>query len=222
MDAALDGMAAVGLIKRYEVGEQQVIQIEQFDDHQSGLHKRTASRFPLPDGSKPFREPPGTSGNVREVPPQRNVTERKRREENVQDAEAATTEPAILTYPTNGKPNEWHLTQAHVDDWETLYPSLDILAECRKALAWVRANPSKRKTASGMPRTLVSWFNRANDRPSVNGRASPPLPPKEELEVWCKRCGLDPAVDVRGSGCDRCRYLPDTEARKLYDQRPTA
>ena len=41
-------------------------------------------------------------------------------------------------------------------------------------------------------------------------------------ETWCKRCGLDPAVDVRGSGCDRCRYLPDTEARKLYDERPTA
>ena len=40
-------------------------------------------------------------------------------------------------------------------------------------------------------------------------------------EVWCKRCGLDPAVDVRGSGCDRCRYLPDTEARKLYDERPS-
>ena len=90
------------------------------------------------------------------------------------DAEPASDEAALLTYPTNGKPREWALTQAHVDDWETLYPSLDILAECRKALAWVRANPSKRKTAGGMPRTLVSWFNRANDRPSANGRASPP------------------------------------------------
>ena len=82
------------------------------------------------------------------------------------EPDAEPTEPAILTYPTDGKQKEWPLTQALVDEWETLYPSLDILAECRKALAWVRANPGKRKTAGGMPRALVSWFNRANDKPA--------------------------------------------------------
>lgn len=63
---------------------------------------------------------------------------------------------------------EWHLTAAQIAQWKALYPGLDVEAECRKALAWVQTN--NRKTARGMPRFLVGWLNRANDRrPSGNG-----------------------------------------------------
>ena len=81
-----------------------------------------------------------------------------------------------------------------------------------------QAQDGKRNAAH--PRVLVQPIERQAIRQRT--RIAAALPPQEEPEVWCKRCGLDPAVGVRGSGCDRCRYLPDTEARKLYDERPTA
>ena len=70
----------------------------------------------------------------------------------------------IVTFPTDGNPGEWHLTESHVSEWHGLYPSLDILAECRKALAWVQSKASNRKTAGGMKRFLVGWLNRATER----------------------------------------------------------
>jgi hypothetical protein len=74
----------------------------------------------------------------------------------------------VLTFIAIGKPAVWHLTQAQVTDWEGVYPGLDVLGECRKASAWLLANG--RKTASGMPRFLVSWLNRTtNSAPARTG-----------------------------------------------------
>ncbi|MFY7952807.1 MAG: hypothetical protein ACOVT5_09885 [Armatimonadaceae bacterium] len=82
----------------------------------------------------------------------------------------ATPAVVIVTFPTDGNPGEWHLTESHVAEWRDLYPTLDILAECRKALAWVQSKPSNRKTAGGMKRFLVGWLNRATER---GGRQQP-------------------------------------------------
>lgn len=83
-------------------------------------------------------------------------------EEHVQKLEGKG-EP-VLVFATVGKPNRWALTEDRVSDWETAYPNLDVRAQCRKAGAWLDANPTKRKTAVGMPRFLVNWLNNASDR----------------------------------------------------------
>lgn len=55
-DLALDVITAVGLIERYEVEGKVYIQVNQFDEHQINLTKRTKSRFPeVQDGSLKFR-----------------------------------------------------------------------------------------------------------------------------------------------------------------------
>ena len=76
-------------------------------------------------------------------------------------------EPAVLEFPCDGTPNAWRLTPSQLDEWRTLFPSLDLLAECRSALAWVLASANRRKTARGMPKFLVGWFGRAQN---ANGR----------------------------------------------------
>jgi hypothetical protein len=73
------------------------------------------------------------------------------------------SEPAVLTFPTNGKPETWDLLPSKLAEWSGTFPGLDCLAECRKALQWVKDN--RRKTAKGMPRFLLSWLGRANDQP---------------------------------------------------------
>lgn len=77
---------------------------------------------------------------------------------------ARLTGSVVLRFPTVGVQGQcWPLTQAQVDEWQGLYPGVDVLAEARKSLAWLNANPQKRKTPSGMPRMLVNWLNKATN-----------------------------------------------------------
>jgi len=83
----------------------------------------------------------------------------------------APQSPTLLTFPTVGTGGSaWALTEAQVATWQALYPGTPILAAAQKALAWIEANPGRRKTASGMPRFLVNWLNREVDR----GRTTTP------------------------------------------------
>ncbi len=51
------------LIHLYEVDQKPYLQIKNFDVHQSGLHRRTASKFPCPN----YQEIQGTVGNFPEI-----------------------------------------------------------------------------------------------------------------------------------------------------------
>lgn len=50
-ERALQLMADVGLIRRYEVDKVSILQVELFDQHQANLHKRTGSLYPPPEGA---------------------------------------------------------------------------------------------------------------------------------------------------------------------------
>lgn len=74
-ERALQGLDAVGLIVWYEVEGRRCVQISNFEPHQSGLHKRTISRFPAPPRNAP--EFPGST-----APTEQNRTEGKGTEGN--------------------------------------------------------------------------------------------------------------------------------------------
>lgn len=77
----------------------------------------------------------------------------------------AVAEKPVAVFPCRGVVGEWALGAAQVETWERLFPGVDVRGECLKALAWVQANGGK--TATGMPRFLVSWLNRATDSRAV-------------------------------------------------------
>jgi hypothetical protein len=77
---------------------------------------------------------------------------------------AIPSSPTVFTYPCDGKTHTWVLTEAQIDEWRKLFPSLDVMGESSKALAWIQANQTKRKTARGMPAFLVGWFGRSQNR----------------------------------------------------------
>lgn len=69
--------------------------------------------------------------------------------------------PTFLEFPVVGTDGPvWCLTEAALNEWATLFPVLDVRQEARNALAWVLANPGRRKTGSGMRKFLVGWFTR--------------------------------------------------------------
>ena len=78
---------------------------------------------------------------------------------------------AVMTFPCDGKPKTWTLTAAQAAEWQAAFPTLDVRGECRKAGAWLDADPTRRKTARGMKRFLVGWLGRAQNR-----RGPPPVP----------------------------------------------
>ncbi|HPO07385.1 MAG TPA: hypothetical protein PLZ55_01855, partial [bacterium] len=86
------------------------------------------------------------------------------------DKRTGPDEPAILVFPCNGKIKEWKLTRNKVEEYQESFPGLDVMAECRKSLQWLRDNPTRRKTARGMPKFLNGWMQRANDRGPGRGR----------------------------------------------------
>lgn len=86
-----------------------------------------------------------------------------------EERQVEPAEPAVLTFPCHGAARSWDLTAGYVAELSALYPALDVVAECRKALAWCGANPAKQKTAGGMKRFLVNWLNAAQN----SGRAAP-------------------------------------------------
>ena len=117
-------------------------------------------------------------------------------------------EQTILTFPCNGTPNTWALTEAQVDEWAALYVGVDVQGECAKALAWLQAN--NRKTAKGMKRFLVGWLNRANDQPrsrSAATRATAAPTPRTPAPCTCGE-GYRNSFDGR---CITCEGKPSFE-----------
>lgn len=82
--SALGHLNDVGLIRWYESGGRKYIAIVDFEQHQSGLHKRTESKFP---------EPPELSGKVPGIPVQLNLTELKGTKEKSRVARATRHPP---------------------------------------------------------------------------------------------------------------------------------
>ena len=103
---------------------------------------------------------------------------------------------ALLTFPTTGNPKEWSLTQTKLDEWQGTYATIDVLGRCKVALQWIKDNPSKRKTARGMPRFLSAWMERDSNNPKVP-KINPGAPAAET------RAEADPAkmyYDWDGAG----------------------
>lgn len=76
--AALESLHSVRLIELYEADSAIYLQISKFEEHQSGLHKRTESKLPAPSGK--FPELPGNSRSRARA--ELNGTEQKGTEQN--------------------------------------------------------------------------------------------------------------------------------------------
>ena len=77
----------------------------------------------------------------------------------------SVNEKTILEFAVTGNPNSpsWPLTQGIVDKLKAAFPTVDVLAECRKALCWIEMNPTRKKTARGMPKFLNGWISRSQN-----------------------------------------------------------
>jgi hypothetical protein len=171
MHDVLETLAQHGFIQRYEVDGHRFIQVRTFLKHQCPNVKEPESTIPAQceDCAETIPTHKHTCGMGKGMGKEGNGKGRKNVSSEL--AAARPSEPAsaapsrvVLEFPTVGTRGQiWALTDAQIAAWTAAYPSIDILAEAQKALAWVHANPGRRKTSGGMSRFLVSWLNRATD-----------------------------------------------------------
>ena len=80
---------------------------------------------------------------------------------------SSAPDEAVLVFPCDGPSPRWPLTRSQIERWQSQFPALRVSDECSAALAWIEANPQRRKTARGMPSFLASWLGRAQNRPRI-------------------------------------------------------
>ena len=78
--------------------------------------------------------------------------------------EPTPIEPSVITITLNDK-SEYPVYQSMIDEWNELYPNVDVLQELRKMKGWSNANPAKRKTKKGIQRFINAWLAREQDKP---------------------------------------------------------
>lgn len=173
----MDGAPYAPLIERHPVG----YKMHDFLDHndcreevlartQRAEDEREASRQRVAkwreERRKADRRNAVTSAlpNAPVTPPTEVTTDTEVETTKKKEISGEASSPPVLEFPTQGTPRSWALHQKQIDDWQAAYTSIDVKAECVKAREWLIATPAKRKTAGGMARFLVGWFNRAVER----------------------------------------------------------
>lgn len=86
----------------------------------------------------------------------------------VSAANAADTagENIFITLPLNDKSN-YSVSKSDVQHYKILYPAVDVEQQLRSMLGWLEANPSRRKTRTGIKGFITKWLNKVQDRGGV-------------------------------------------------------
>lgn len=79
------------------------------------------------------------------------------------------TAPEFIRLPTNKfetAGEEVIITEQFIEQYQPLYPAVDVRSELRKMRGWLLSRPDQRKTKKGMTRFAVAWFGRQQDKPA--------------------------------------------------------
>lgn len=74
-------------------------------------------------------------------------------------------QPSVAELPLNDN-SLYTIYQDDVDKWKGLYPAVDVEQELKKMIGWLDANPTRRKTKSGIKKFINGWLSKEQDKPS--------------------------------------------------------
>ena len=70
---------------------------------------------------------------------------------------------AVITLTLNDK-TEHPIFKEQVEKWADLYPAVNVIQQLRGMKGWLDANPTKRKTKTGILRFINAWLIKTQDR----------------------------------------------------------
>jgi hypothetical protein len=126
----------------------------------------------LHEPSKPRHKPsakPSSKPSHKPSPNQEQEQEQEQKQEETLalTAVAVPAATAFITLPLNDG-SEFPITDQRVEDWQKLYPAIDVRQEIRKYRGWAESNPIKRKTRRGILTSVNSWLAKSHDKSSGN------------------------------------------------------
>ena len=71
--------------------------------------------------------------------------------------------PPIIELILNDK-SSYPIYQSDIEQWQGLYPAINVLQQLRAMSGWLDANPTRRKTRKGIRRFINSWLAREQDK----------------------------------------------------------
>ncbi|MBD5517201.1 MAG: hypothetical protein HDR07_01450 [Lachnospiraceae bacterium] len=74
-----------------------------------------------------------------------------------------------ISLPLNDK-SFFEVPMDKITLWMETYPAVDVEQELRRMIAWLEANPAKRKTRRGIERFINSWLARTQDSGGSKGQ----------------------------------------------------
>lgn len=101
------------------------------------------------------------TGNSGEIPPEIPGKITDAAQESLSLCSVLMSFPVSKNLKTNT--DTWFLTEEKAKEYQETYPGVDVISESKKALQWVRDNPTRKKTYSGMPKFLNSWMARVQN-----------------------------------------------------------
>lgn len=141
-----------------------------------GDHPEKPGRNPTETQRKPNQNPEKTQPK-----PSKNL-EWEWEWESEKDSKDICTEPQcdsvppVVELPLNDG-SHFDIFQGQVDEWQTLYPAVDVPQALRSMRGWLLANPKKRKTKAGVLRFVTAWLSREQDKGgNLNGQQKRPEP----------------------------------------------
>lgn len=69
----------------------------------------------------------------------------------------------FIKLPLNDN-TEYGVPENDINEWKSLYPSVDVEQELRNMRGWLLANKTKKKTRSGINRFINTWLSKSQDR----------------------------------------------------------
>lgn len=89
---------------------------------------------------------------------QRNYM-RQKRAKTRKSVEESDTSSILENIPLNNG-EDWPLRQSFAEELQRLYPNVDVAQTAKEIRGWCLANPTKRKTATGVRRFVNAWMAR--------------------------------------------------------------
>ena len=164
IEAALQALAGAGCVGLYEVDGKPYLYFPRWESHQNIRNKK--SKYPAPPQSITTCD--NLNANANNCI-QSSANAPVIQSESISESESnpnGCTEPrgvAVLSIMLNDK-SEYEIFQSDVDEWQELYPAVDVMQELRKMKGWCKENPKRRKTKMGVRRFIASWLAREQDR----------------------------------------------------------
>lgn len=182
IEEALDHLAKVGLIVRYQVNGVEYIFLPSFEKHQRVRNKRC--KYPLPpqevlndscltiDGQLTADCLPESESesNPNPIPnPVPNPVPNPIQSES-DDSATASAAPAVAELPLIDG-SMYAITEDEREKDAASFPAVDVMQQYREMARWLDSNPKNRKTRNGIRRFINSWLSREQDKaPRVKAR----------------------------------------------------